>query len=216
MRNKIILIFSTVIALLITFFTGAHFYKKHELQRTSRITSAQVSQLIPAYAPKIGPDSAKVKIVEFLDPECETCREFYPLVKSILNEAPDQIQLIIRYAPFHGNSKFAIQILEAARFQGKYWETLEVLFRYQPQWGDHHQPNPELIWKYLPEAGVDIKKIRIDMLNPSIMEMISLEEVAVGELSIRATPSFFVNDRPLEVFGLDPLRKMVLEALESR
>ncbi len=110
----------TVFILLVTFFVGLNMYKKQEAEKMAAAASEDLSRFMPAYAPKLGPDSAKVKLVEFLDPECESCREFYPLVKSIMSEAPDQIQLIVRYAPFHGNSKFAIQILEAARMQGRY------------------------------------------------------------------------------------------------
>src|SRR5690606_2620613 len=114
-------------------------------------------------------------LVEFLDPECESCRAFHPLVKMLMSEFEGKIQLVIRYAPFHGNSRLVIRILEAARLQGKYWETLEVLFQYQPQWGSHHHPRPDLIWKYLPEAGVDVNRIREDMHNPEIEAMIEKE-----------------------------------------
>ena len=90
----------------------------------------------------------------------------------MLNDFEGQIQLVVRYAPFHPNSQFAIKILEAARKQGKYWEALETLLRFQPQWGSHHDPKPELIWNYLPEAGVDVEKIRVDMNDPEIEKMI--------------------------------------------
>ena len=94
--------------------------------------------------------------MEFLDPECESCRELYPYVKQIMAKHKDRVRLVIRYAPFHPNSEFAIRILESLRLQGKYWEGLELLFEHQPEWGSHHNPKPELIWGLLPELGVDV------------------------------------------------------------
>lgn len=215
MKNKILLIAIAVFIVLVTFVTAFKFYKSNEAEKAFEIAQSYASKFVPDYAPKLGPDDAKVKLVEFLDPECESCREFYPLVKMILDEAGGKVQLVVRYAPFHGNSKFAIKILEAARKQGKYWEALETLFRYQPQWGSHHHPQPELIWNYLPESGVDIAKIKVDMNDPAIDTMIASEEAAVRELGVRGTPSFFVNGKPLQTFGYEPLRELVFEALRE-
>lgn len=215
MKNKIVLVAVAVFIVLVTFVTGLNLYKKNETQKVEEIAKTDLSKFVPDYAPKLGPLGAKVVMVEFLDPECESCREFYPLVKMIMEESQNQVQLVVRYAPFHGNSKFAIKILEAARKQGKYWEALETLFRYQPQWGSHHHPQPELIWKYLPEAGVDIAKIKEDMNDPAIDQMIAAEEASVAELGIRGTPSFFVNGKPLQTFGYEPLRELVQEALRE-
>ena len=152
-------------------------------------------------------------MVEFLDPECESCREFYPYVKMLLKENEGKIQLIVRYAPFHGNSRFVIRILEASRKQGKYWEVLENLFQYQPLWGSHHEPKPDLVWKYLPETGVDIEKIKKDMMDPAIDEMIAREVSDAENLGVRGTPTFFVNGKMLQIFGYEPLRELIQKEL---
>src|SRR5690606_28131327 len=115
------------------------------------------------YSPRFGSENAKVILTEFLDPECESCRAFYPVVKSLLSEFGDKVQLVVRYAPFHQNSRVAIKALEAARFQGKYWESLELLFFHQPQWGDHHNPRPELIFEFLSQLGLNMEQLKSDM-----------------------------------------------------
>ncbi|MBH49104.1 MAG: disulfide bond formation protein DsbA [Halobacteriovorax sp.] len=161
------------------------------------------------YSPTLGPDDAKVTLVEFLDPECESCRAFYPFVKELMAKYPNDIRLVVRYAPFHGNSKFAIKILEAARKQNKYWEALGVLFYFQPQWGDHHNPQPELIWNYLPQAGIDVEQIKKDMDDPKFVEIIEQDVSDVKDLGVRATPSFFVNGKPLTEFGFNQLQALI-------
>ena len=54
------------------------------------------SALASEHSPSIGDPGAKVHIVEFLDPACETCALFYPMVKGWINEAPGRIRLSVR------------------------------------------------------------------------------------------------------------------------
>jgi protein-disulfide isomerase len=209
-----ILIVVAVVVLIGGFIAASKMYKEKEVERLNFVAKEDFKKFVPDYAPKLGTSTPEVYLVEFLDPECESCRAFHPLVKMLMSEFEGKVQLVIRYAPFHGNSRLVIKILEAARIQGKYWETLEVLFQYQPQWGSHHHPRPDLIWKYLPEAGVDLNRIREDMHNPEIEAMIEREITDGRELGVRATPSFFVNGKPLETFGIEPLRELIRQNLK--
>lgn len=215
MKNKVLLVAAAVLVLIGGFFAASKVYKSEQSKELESKSQTDFKKFVPDYAPKLGPSNPDVHLVEFLDPECESCREFYPYVKMILQEHPEKIQLVVRYAPFHPNSKFAIKILEAARKQGKYWEALEVLFRYQPYWGSHHNPQPELIWKYIPEAGVDVERLKADMNDPEIDRMIEKEIAAVQELGIRGTPSFFVNGKPLETFGFENLKTLIESELKK-
>ena len=70
---------------------------------------------------------AKVHIVEFLDPACETCALFFPMVKQWMAEVPGDIRLSVRHVAFHSGADYAVRILEASRKQDKYWQTLEAL-----------------------------------------------------------------------------------------
>ena len=119
------------------------------------------------------------------------------------------MKLVIRYAAFHNNSIFAIHALEAARKQGKYWEALEYLFHKQPAWGDHHNPRADLIFVFLKEIGIDTEQLQKDMEDPKIAEMIAQEMTDLRELDVRGTPTFFVNGKPLENFGIQYLKKAI-------
>lgn len=209
MKNKIMIVLIAIMSLAIVFMVGRKLYKSQETERLSFMAKEDFSTFVRDYSPRLGRDTAKVYVVEFLDPECESCREFYPSVKMLLEEFEGQIQLVVRYAPFHGNSIFIIKILEAARKQNRYWETLETLFRYQPEWGSHHHPRPELVWTYLPETGVNVDQIKKDMEDPAIQTMIQQEMQDGQTLGVKATPTFFVNGRPLERFGYEGLKELV-------
>lgn len=80
--------------------------------------------------------------MEFFDPSCETCRDFYPIIKAMVNSSFGQLKLVVRYAPLHQGSDTAIKIVEAARKQDKHWEVVETALANQPQWAAHGNPSP--------------------------------------------------------------------------
>jgi len=157
----------------------------------------------------LGDDNAKVALIEFTDPGCETCSAFHPFVKQLLNAYPGKIKLVVRYAPFHKGADQMVKILEAAKKQGKYWETLEVMYRTQDQWASHHKPQPELIWRFLPQAGLDLDKLREDMTDPAIAKIIEQDLADAKVLNVTKTPGFFVNGKPLTSFGRQQLQRLV-------
>jgi len=215
MKNKKILFAGSGILILLMFIFAANFYKNYENERIGFLAHENSSIFVRDYSPQYGDEKAKVFLIEFLDPECESCRKFYPLIKNILKEYEGKVQLIVRYAPFHHNSKIAIRALEASRNQGKYWEALEVLFKYQPIWGSHHNPRPNLIFDYLAEIGLDIERVKLEMNDPKIEKMINQEVSDLKKLNVRATPTFFVNGKPLKKFGLDYLREAIKSEVEE-
>ncbi|MDO8283133.1 MAG: thioredoxin domain-containing protein [Thermodesulfovibrionia bacterium] len=203
------------ILLILAFVTGGYFYKKQQAEGISFMARENISTFIREHSPTIGNDDAKVYIVEFFDPACETCRDFYPFVKNLMTANQGKIKLIARYAPFHDGSDYFVKILEAARKQGRYWETLEVMFKYQPYWASHHNPQPELIWQFLPEAGLNIEQIRSDMNDPEIAKLIAQDLADAKTLNVTQTPEYFVNGKPLPNFGYDPLKELIESEIKA-
>ena len=161
------------------------------------------------YSQTRGSDDAKVFLVEFMDPACETCAAFAPFVKKMMDANPGRIKLVLRYAPFHDGADYFVKVLEAARKQDKYWETLDVMYRSQPSWASHHDPQPQRIWQFLPLAGLDIERLKQDMSDPAIVNIIKQDLADAKTLDVRKTPGFFVNGKPLQVFGYNELHELV-------
>lgn len=217
MKNKKALIaIITSLILVLVFIIGSKVYQSEQKKKLSFLNQENASLFVPEHAFRMGAEDPQVYLVEFFDPECESCRQFYPLVKSIMNEFEGKVQLVMRYAPFHGNSVFAIKIIEAARKQSKYVEALEMLYQYQPEWGSHHDPSPELVWNYLPKIeGLNIEQLKKDMEDPKILEIIEQDKKDGEKLQVQGTPSFFVNGKPLEDFGYQQLRDMVAAEIKE-
>ena len=195
--------------LIMLFVIGVYAYKNQQAKIYGFMAQENASTFVRKYSLTLGSDDAKVYLVEFSDPACETCSAFHPFVKKLMADNPGKIKLVVRYAPFHKGADYFVKILEAARKQGKYWETLEVMYRTQPYWASHHNPQPQLIWKFLPEAGLDIEKIRKDMKDPEIQYIINQDLEDAKTLNVRKTPGFFVNGKPLVSFGYNQLKELV-------
>lgn len=205
MKKEQKIVFFTIIVLCLAFVIGSNFYKSSQTNKTDN------SLLIKDYSMKFGDDNAKVKLVEFFDPACGTCAQFYFLVEDLMHKHEGKIQLILRYAPFHKNSSEVVKILEAAKKQNMFKETLEALFTTQEQWINHHEVNPYAAWAIVSKLWLDVEKLKKDAQDPLIEMMIKQDLQDANTLHVNKTPSYFVNGKPLVKFGY----KELVELIES-
>lgn len=213
-RDKIFLL-SIVGVLGLGFFFLVSWYKSREAIKTDNLTKGNPEILVRSYSPVLGPSDAKVTVVEFLDPECESCAAFFPSVKSVISEFGEKVRLVIRYMPLHPNSPHAVGILEGARRQGKFWEALALIFSRQPEWASHTHPRPELLIGYMKELGLDIEQLQATMQDSEYQNRIQQDKFDGQQLGITRTPSFFVNGRPLERLGQEELRFAIQAELQK-
>jgi protein-disulfide isomerase len=214
MKQKTLFI-AAAVGLLLVFLLGARFYKSQKEDLSAQVPERDGARLVRMHSPTLGKDDAPVVIVEFLDPACSTCREFYPLVKQMMAANPDRIRLVLRYAPFHNGSDKVVAVLAAARKQGKLWPALEALLAAQAEWAPHHQPQVALVWKHLEGLGLNLEQMLFDLTAPEIVNMIAQDLDDARALNVTQTPEFFVNGRPLPSFGYDQLKALVDKALAS-
>ncbi|MBU8541996.1 DsbA family protein [Falsiroseomonas tokyonensis] len=165
--------------------------------------------MVRPHSPVIGRAEAPVTMVEFLDPSCEACRAFHSVVKQILARYPDDVRVVVRYAPFHQGSDEAVRILEAARLQNLFEPVLEQLFMRQPQWAAHDAPNLPLAWPIAAEAGLDLARARRDAAAPAVDAVLRQDVADIQAIGVRQTPTFFVNGKPLPSFGARQLTELV-------
>ncbi len=166
-------------------------------------------------APIKGAPDAKVTIVEFFDPACETCAIFYPLVNDLIQKHPGKVNVMMRYTPFHQGSDQVVKLLAAAHLQGQFWPAVEILFVNQQSWTRHHAADPERAVALLGSLPLDHARFVHDVNSDNITNIIQ-QDVADGKtLKVRATPQFFVNGKPLVRFGHQQLVELVEEAIDD-
>ncbi|MFC1819229.1 DsbA family protein [Thermodesulfobacteriota bacterium] len=199
----------TVLVLIIAFMFGSSYYKGKQAEKIGFMAQENASIFIRDHSQMFGSDDAKVYLIEFMDPACETCAAFSPFIKQIMDANPGKIKHVIRYAPFHHGADNFVKILEAAKKQGKYWETLDIMYKSQR----YSNPQPQKIWQFIPQAGVNVEQIRRDMNDPAIAKLIDQDLADAKTLNVRKTPGFFVNGKPLQTFGSRQLLQLVQDEL---
>ncbi len=221
MKKDAYLIIGSVTLLIVIFVGAMMLYKKNNPnvnsgsieQATQRV---EMSVLVKEWSPSIGPTISRVVVVEFLDPECESCRAMHPIVKKLLKDYEGRIRYVLRYMPLHKNSVVAARWLEAAKEQGKFWEALNILFEKQPEWASHHAPQPERIPVILQTVGIDVVRGAKVKEQTEIGTRVEEDKKDGTMAGVTGTPSFFVNGRMLMDLGDAPLRRMIEEEMNSK
>ena len=210
MKKKFIVITAAVLIAL-AFGFGTYYYNAQQAKEISQFVNEENSVYNRPNSPSLGSESAKVQIVEFFDPACESCRMMYPHVKTLMKNNAGKVRLTLRYTTFHDGSNYVAKVLEAARMQGPdiYWKSLEAILEAQPVWAQHDRPNPQRVWEFLGPTGLDIQKAKQDMNHPSIAALLKQDSADLTALKVTQTPSFFINGKPLTEFGPGGLNSQV-------
>ncbi|MDA8020367.1 MAG: DsbA family protein [Thermoanaerobaculia bacterium] len=207
---------ATSLVLVGGFFFAAQQFRENRTEALGFLSQEQAQTFVRPHSPRYGPSDAKVFLVEFTDPACETCAAFGPILKKLMEPHADKIQLVIRYAPFHEGAVDVVRLLEAARMQGKYWETLDLVYRSQSAWTEHHRVQAGNLWQILSQHGdLDMELLSQDVDDPAIRDIIEQDMADVQTLGVRKTPGIFVNGRPLEPFGVERLQQLIEEEVAA-
>lgn len=213
--NRGTLFVAAAVVLLVAFVGAMLYYKSEKVVATRLATSTNQPALASAQSPAFGEPGAKVHIVEFFDPACETCAAFFPYVKELMAANPGRIRLSLRHVPFHKGADHAVRILEAARNQDQYLPTLEALYASQDRWTINHEVHADRIWDSIGKVGLDLDKLRNDMTSPEISRRMEQDMADARVLGVTKTPEFFVNGRPMPQFGLKEFQGLVRDELRS-
>lgn len=215
--NRRAVLLGTSAAALAMFGGGAWYLRQQQEAEAEAAATAAVAQnpeaLIRPYSPILGPAEAPVTLVEFFDPSCEACRAFHPVIEDLRRQYPTQLRIVLRYTPFHEGSDEAVRILEAARRQDKFEPVLDALFEKQPEWAIHGAPDLDRAWRIAGAVGLDLERAQSDRLHPDTTAILNQDVADLQELGVRATPTFFLDGRPLTNPNFDALRDAVGNAV---
>jgi protein-disulfide isomerase len=84
----------------------------------------------------LGSADAPIKIVEYSDFECPSCRFAQQELRKIMDAYPGKIQIVYKHFPLSSNrwSIYAHQAAECMNDQGKFWPYQEMLYNRQFEW----------------------------------------------------------------------------------
>lgn len=189
---------------------------------TNKPSAINTEALVRPDSYTLGSADAPVTIVEFLDPECESCAAFNPIIKKVLKEYEGKAKLVVRYMPLHPNSLTAATFIEAAGEQGKYWEAEDLLFAKQSEWGTKHgQPSSNqadintLFKNYAAELGLDMDKMNSAFAENKFAAKIERDKKDGQSLGVRQTPTVFVNGKKLARLDENALKSLIDAELKN-
>jgi protein-disulfide isomerase len=141
--------------------------------------------------PQLGPDNAKVTIVEFSDFQCPFCRQFRDnTFDALIDKYGDDIRIVYRDYPLsslHPEAQKAAEAAECANEQGKFWEMHDLLYEKQDQLSADLYPD------LADQLGLDTQQFEECLTSGQYADEVSADLQAGTSYGVSGTPTFFVN-----------------------
>ncbi|MFH1145624.1 MAG: DsbA family protein [bacterium] len=167
--------------------------------------------------PTIGPDNAKLTIIEFGDFQCPFCREVFPTVRKMESRYKDKVRFQYRHFPvsdIHPDAMNAAKASMCAHEQEKFWQYHDLLFINQ------QDLSLDALRRHSNTVGLNQKQFE-ECLSANSYQAVIDQDLSEGiAAGVRGTPTFFFNGVkvegaiPPDVF--DQLVQGILERLNSK
>jgi protein-disulfide isomerase len=181
--------------------------------------AADPQALARSHSQTLGPEDAKVTIVEFGDYQCPACGFAHPIVKEFFDKHQDQsIRFVFRNFPLtsiHKNAFLASEAAEAASEQNRFWDMHNKLFDTQKEWENSTTPR-DIFIQYAKDLGLNVDQFT-ESLNKRAFKEIIETDIKDGEaLGVNSTPTFYVNGQKLsKIPTLEELEQMASAILSA-
>jgi len=161
----------------------------------------------------VGPDDAKVTVVEFFDYNCGFCKNSTQWVEDLLEDYPDDVRVVFKELPILDSrsktSRYAAKAALAAGRQDKYTEVHFALM-------DQRSLTQERIRQVVKDSGADMKKFDADMKDVALDRQIEDTLLLSSRIpALTGTPFFLVNNDFVAGANTNRLDELLAKALES-
>lgn len=149
--------------------------------------------------PRKGTEAPRVTIVEFGDYQCPHCGKAAHVLSRIVEKYPDDVQVIYMDFPVNrsGISRVVAEGAACAQAQDKFWAYHDLAYGRQAQL---NRESPAELAKTL---GLDESAFAECLAGDGAKAQVVRAEREARRLGLRATPSIFVNGRPLRSDDLE-------------
>jgi cyclophilin family peptidyl-prolyl cis-trans isomerase/protein-disulfide isomerase len=147
---------------------------------------------------KIGPDNAKMVLIEYSDFQCPYCQYYSAGLEQLVEDYDGEIQLVYRPFPlsYHTNSLMATQAAEAADLQGMFWEMHAILFN-SATWETWTSMTADDFKAWIIEQaatidGLDMDQFTQDLVSDAVVNKVAEEQASASALQVPGTPSLYI------------------------
>jgi protein-disulfide isomerase len=183
---------------------SGNFLLRGELTDMSRDPFADTrSKLHVGNSPSMGPEDAKVTIIEFADFECPSCRQLDLVLRELLPRHPE-VRLVFKHYPLTDIHPWAMTAAIASQcaYQqnpAAFWKIHDAIFDAQDV------ISPSNVWDKMldlaTQQGLNADLYRACIINPETATQVKTSIDEGHALKITATPTTFANGR--RVIGPD-------------
>jgi protein-disulfide isomerase len=138
----------------------------------------------------VGPEDARVTLVEYGDFECPYCGALHPVIQAARKSFGGNLRFAFRHFPLrssHPHALAAAKAVEAAAEQGRFWEMHDRLYRRQTELTDAD------LERHARELGLDVDRFRGSLGDRAHEVRIREDLASAGQSGARGTPSLFIN-----------------------
>jgi len=141
-------------------------------------------------APRLGPEDAPIRLVEFADYECPYCARVSPQIKQLRQEFGDKISVYFKDLPLpmHAQAQKAAEAARCAGQQDKYWQYHDLLF-------SNKGLGVAQLKQYARDLNLDQAKFDTCVDSGAETAAVLSDYKEAQKLGLTGTPSFFLNGR---------------------
>ncbi len=139
-------------------------------------------------APRLGPENAPVRLVEFADYQCPYCAKVNPHIAKLRQEFGDKVSVYFKDLPLqmHANARKAAEAARCAGDQSKYWEYHDQLFKTT-------QLEPQNLKQIARDMKLDGDKFDKCLDEGAQAAAVQKDLSDAQQLGLSGTPAFFLN-----------------------
>lgn len=216
MTNETKIIVGVMVVTIALLVGGIFFLNKPGPTSNTPLIADQAVNIDYTKGQKVGPDDAKVKLVEFGDFQCPACASAEPTVNAILDTKYPNFQFIFRYFPLpqHQNAKASANFAAYAATQGKFWDLGPRLFATQTTW--ETQTDPTAFFDQLAdELQLDKNGANDAIKNQTFKDVIEADLNEGNAIGVNSTPTFFLNGKQLNIKNFSQIKDLIEQELKK-
>ncbi len=197
------------LAILILCFTSVY-VARFFVGYTSAVTSLERASIKSK-----GNPHASLKIIEYIDYECEACAQGSKLLHDFIEQFPSRVFIKVKHFPLIESHRHALkgaQYAECAAREGKFWEYHELLLEEQSFWRTMDNPK-ELFAELALDVGMERSEVEACVGSNEIRIAVLAERAEGESMGVASTPTYFINGKM--IVGPKSLQKELQKLLKG-
>ena len=191
------------------------------------LNNADTLRALATSVSKGNPD-AQIKIIEFGDYQCPSCRYFHDSIKPRLDLAyidPGIAQFVFYDFPLSQIHPYAFLAARAARCAGdegneQYFQYHTKLYQNQPAWSTRTAPPARDFVTYAEELGLDAEAFEACLRSDKHADVVTANQKAAMNLNLPGTPAILIQvgngiPRQVDWSTLESLYPAIVSAVDS-